>query len=150
MEAVIKAFKEKFGNKAEEKIIDILLSALDPKTRIDVYLKISEEYYSKALEEINKDLREASEKIWGSCVQVVKAYAEKIGLEHYTHHDLEVVMNKVIKETKDQEILIGWSTCLRFHANFYEGFMDNETFNQYLRYVNVFLDKMKKLINEKG
>ena len=109
-------------------LIDKLAKDLDPAIKVSLYLNKAEELFKEALDYLNRgDLIQASEKAWGACASVVKAYAEGRGMEHYRHRQLEEAMSRLISERGgDKELISGWGTCLRLHSNFYEGFMTRQ------------------------
>ncbi|QIW23837.1 HEPN domain-containing protein [Sulfolobus sp. S-194] len=147
LEEVLK--KEAFEKGIDEEIllIDKLSRDLDPSTRFTLYKEKANELLSEAKKYLERgDLIQASEKAWGACASIVKAYAEKKGLEHYRHRQLEEVMSKLISTEKDDKLVSDWSICLRLHSNFYEGFMTIEDVKLSLLKVEEFLEVMKRII----
>ncbi len=79
-------------------LADLLAQRLDPKDRVDIYLKIHEELLRHSDDEYAKgDLVQASEKLWGAVVALLKAVAELRGWEHYSHRDYDVLISKLFK-----------------------------------------------------
>ena len=146
------ALKEEAKNRGideEVLLIDKLARDLDPKTRAELY----EEKALELLEEARgylerKDLVQASEKAWGACASAVKAFAEKEGMEHYRHRQLEEVASKIITEAHDEELLTGWFVCLRLNANFYEGFMTEEEVCTAIKMVSSFVKRVIDLLEK--
>ena len=69
---------------------------LDPSERVDFYVESSEHFWREGLELVEKgELRQGSEKIWNSVVQLVKAAAEKKGLKHHTHRLVWATVRKI-------------------------------------------------------
>lgn len=119
----------------------------DPESRIEMYIHYSKEYLKKAFEYLERnELSQASEKGWGAAVLAVKAWAEKYGLKHFRHRDLEEVINKIWRELKDFEIIKLWSLALRLHSNFYENFMDKELIEKHLQAIEEFIEKVLRTL----
>ncbi|MDT7903421.1 MAG: PaREP1 family protein [Caldivirga sp.] len=133
------------GIDVELLLIDKLAKDLDPAIKVSLYLNKAEELFKEALDYLNRgDLIQASEKAWGACASVVKAYAEGKGMEHYRHRQLEEAMSRLISERGgDKELISGWGTCLRLHSNFYEGFMTRQDLEASLELVRGFLNRMR-------
>ena len=158
--AVPKKVEEQLEKEAYEKgidvellIIDKLSASIDPETRKEVYAGAADVLLSEAFNYFNKgDLVQASEKGWGACASVVKAYGEKLGVEHYRHRQLEEIMTRLVQEMKRRgstdarQLIEGWGVCLRLHSNFYEGFMSPEDVEESLNIVKGFVGKMKELL----
>lgn len=141
--------KEAFEKGIDEELllIDKLSRDLDPSTRFTLYKEKANELLSEAKKYLESgDLIQASEKAWGACASIVKAYAEKKGLEHYRHRQLEEVMSKLISTEKDEKLVSDWSICLRLHSNFYEGFMTTEDVKLSLLKVEEFVEVMKRIM----
>jgi len=66
-----------------EDIVDDLRNVWrDPSERVDKYRSMFEEYYKEALELVNKDPRQAAEKLWGAITALVKLHAALKGVFH--------------------------------------------------------------------
>jgi len=64
------------GIQVEELIVEKLVSDLDPEVRVEAYWEMSRTYFKQAEEELAEgDLKQASEKLWGSAALAVKAAA---------------------------------------------------------------------------
>jgi uncharacterized protein (UPF0332 family) len=145
IEELLKKEAYEKGIDLELLIIDKLSFNLDSSTKVSLYLRKAEELFNESLEYLkNDDLIQAAEKAWSTCASMVKAYAEKKGLEHYRHRQLEEIMTKLISEKGgDKELISEWSVCLRLHSNFYEGFMTKLDLSSSLELVKKFIEKMK-------
>jgi len=98
--------------------------ALDPSERVDFYVESSEHFWREGLELVEKgELRQGSEKIWNSVVQLVKAVAERKGLKHHTHRLVWAAVRKIAME-HDPEIITLFAAVEQLHINFYEGHLD--------------------------
>jgi hypothetical protein len=93
IEKRLKEESEKTGAQEEEIIIEALSKALneplDPETKVEIHLKLSEKYMKDAEEFLTKkDYIQASEKAWGAATQIVKALVAKEGKELRSHASL--------------------------------------------------------------
>ncbi|RLE48622.1 MAG: hypothetical protein DRJ31_06815 [Candidatus Methanomethylicota archaeon] len=141
-----KRLAEAEGIQVEELIVERLVRDLDPKTRVEAYWEMCETYLKQAKEEMVKgDLKQASEKIWGSAALAVKAVAyAKEGRRLTSHRELWEYVNKLIKETDDEELGNLWRTALSMHISFYEGWAPREEVERALKNITNFLEKLKK------
>ena len=129
----------------EELIIEAL-GALDPDEKAEAYWEVAEHYLTKAEEELSKgDLRQASEKIWGSAALAVRAVAYKRdGRRLVSHGELWRYVSKL----KEEDPSIGdlWRTAVSMHVNFYEGWAPEDEVREALSRVRELLAKLKKLM----
>jgi len=93
LEERLKKESKKFGVSEEELILEalskILDEPLDPETRLEMHLKLSEKYLKDAEGFLDKgDYVQASEKAWGAASQMVKALAARRGVELRSHGEL--------------------------------------------------------------
>ena len=88
------------------------------------YVAASYELLSKAHDYLHQgDLRQASEKGWGSAAQIVKAVAEYwrgSGVVHGRHQDLRALVNALPPEDGQSDLVIGFRAAQDLHENFYE------------------------------
>ena len=135
------------GRDVEEFLLELVASRLDPSERIDVYLALHEKYLREAesLYEIG-DLAQAGEKYWGAVTALFNAIAEKRGMPHYSHRDYAVIIEALYAETKDKELLVGFSLAERLHANFYHNFMKRESFELHRDAVLKLVEKLKRFL----
>jgi hypothetical protein len=96
--------------------------------------------------EKQKDLRQASEKLWGAAALVVKAVAEKRGWEHDGHADLFKVVNRLTKITRDPGLWSPFQVANSLHWNFYENQMTSEDIEKGREDVKKFIEKLEKLL----
>jgi Archaeal PaREP1/PaREP8 family. len=130
-------------------LIDKLSKDLDPQTRYSLYKEKAEELLAEARKYLeSKDFIQASEKAWGACASIVKAYGEKRGLEYYMHRQLEEIMSNIISQmNRDKELISEWSTCLRSHSNFYENLMTEKDLHSSIELVENFVKNMERILN---
>jgi len=91
------------GRSVEEVVAESIVRDLDPKARIEAYIKLHEENLREAEELHSKgDLPQAGEKYWSALTALLNAVSEKEELPHYTHRDLREVMEHLTEKTCDQ------------------------------------------------
>ena len=132
-------------------IADLIAGRLDPSRRVEVYLKLSEDYLRSGEELYSKgDLTQAGEKYWGAVAALLNAIGELRGWDHYSHRDYDVIIDKLYEETHDKSLLIDFSMAERLHANFYHGFMSREVFDAHRQAILELIEKLKRLIKPKS
>lgn len=137
----------KRGITVELFLADLLAQRLDPRDRVDVYLKIHEELLKHSDEEYAKgDLVQASEKLWGAVAALLNAVAELRGWEHYSHRDYDVIINRLFRETNDKDLPLYFGVAERLHANFYHNFMTKDEYELHREYVLRLIGKLKDLL----
>jgi len=131
----------------EEFIIEKVSKDLDPPERIELYINLHEKYLKEAEDFYKKgDLVQAGEKFWGALTALLNAIAEKRGLPHYSHRDYAVIIDELYKETKDRDLVVGFSLAERLHANFYHNFMSKDQFDLHREEVLKLIKKLRDLI----
>ena len=115
------------GVTVDEYLIDLILRSDDPSTAAEKYLEASLQLLEQAKEELIKgNLRQASEKIWGSCALAIKAHAlAKTGKRLLSYAELWIYKNEVAKELGDW-VRIVFKVADSIHKNFYEGLATRE------------------------
>jgi len=147
----LKEESEKIGVSEEELVLEalprILNEPLDPETRVEVHLKLSEKYMKEAEEFLTKkDYTQASEKAWGAAAQIVKALAAKEGKEIRSHGELHKYVAKLSIERGDKEIMTLWFSATALHQNFYENWLPEEAVRSAIDNVKNFIEKLRRLL----
>ena len=102
---------------------------------------MSKRFLSQAHEELGKgDLHQASEKGWGAAAQVIKAVAIERNWDHARHRHLYSAMARLVEETQRPELGRRFALANELHANFYEGWLDSVTIQDYLEQVAGLVD----------
>ena len=128
-------------------IADLIAGRLDPSRRVEVYLKLSEDYLRAAEELYSKgDLTQAGEKYWSAVTALLNAIGELRGWDHYSHRDYDIIIDKLYEETGDKSIMLDFSVAERLHANFYHNFMDKEVFDAHRQAVLELISKLREII----
>jgi len=95
---------------------------LSPQTR--GYAVASFELMTKAHNYLrDRDLRQASEKGWGSAAQILKAVAENwkdAGVTHGRHQDLRALVHGLASLSSESDLDTGFYAAQDLHENFYE------------------------------
>jgi hypothetical protein len=122
----------------------------NPLDRVDRYRNMFERYYGEALELVDKDPRQAAERLWGAITALIKLHVALKGvfIAHWSHDKLyNYVTHNVEKKYRNifHELL---STGEVLHRHFYEGGLDRETFNIFWTKALNLLDQVKHVVYE--
>ena len=92
--------------------------------RTQKYAVASYELLDKAYTYLSDgDLRQASEKGWGSTAQIIKAVAEHwraSGITHRSHEELQALVELLAVPGPQSALMIGFNRVQSLHRNFYE------------------------------
>ncbi|GAB6947683.1 PaREP1 family protein [Vulcanisaeta sp. JCM 16161] len=118
------------GRDVEEFIVDLIAERLDPPRRVELYLRLHEDYLKAAEELYNKgDLVQAGEKYWGAVAALLNIVGERLNKPHYGHRDLREIASYLTEITNDPEYTRLFSSVEALHANFYHNFLGRTSFN---------------------
>jgi uncharacterized protein (UPF0332 family) len=124
-----------------------LKEPLDPKAKVELYLKLCEKYLSEAEDYMSKkDYIQASEKAWGAAVQIIKALAAREGRDLRSHKELHEYLAYTVRKVGDIELRRIWSAAGELHRNFYEAWLPPELVNGYFEDVKEFVNRLRKLL----
>ncbi|GAB6946267.1 PaREP1 family protein [Vulcanisaeta sp. JCM 16161] len=133
------------GRGIEDFMVDLVAEGLDPSRRVEVYMRLSEDYLRSAEELYARgDLAQAGEKYWGAVTALLNAIAESRGWEHHSRRDYDEVVERLYKEINDKSILVDFSMAERLHANFYHNFMSRENFEAHREAVLELIGKLRE------
>ena len=119
---------------------------LDMSKVISVYLKMRDQYLSNAQECIGKkELRKASELLWGAVTQAIKALASTFGVSITTHNQFFEYTKEIGKETEDKEYYTLFVELNALHKNFYDELIPPESFPMFYEKALLFLKKIDNL-----
>jgi len=120
---------------------------MDPAERAELYLRLSEKYLRDAEELLAKgDLVQASEKLWGSAVLMVKAVAASRGVSVSSHGELFSYVRRLGEELGDPELRRLFSVASTLHQNFYENWLSGDVVREYAEDVKQLVGELKKLV----
>ena len=151
IEEKLREESERIGVPEEELVLEalskILNEPIDPETRVELHLKLSEKYLRDAEDFLAKgDYVQASEKAWGAASQMVKALAARRGKEIRSHGELHKYVAELSGEKEDREIITLWFSASSLHQNFCENWLPEEAVRSGVENVKSFLEKLKKLL----
>ena len=133
------------GRSVEEVVVEPIVRDLDPKARIEAYIKLHEKNLREAEELHSKgDLPQAGEKYWSALTALLNAVGEKEELPHYTHRDLRGVVEHLTEETRDPDYSRLFSSAEALHANFYHNFMSKLSFEAHRSDAIKLIQKIEK------
>ena len=116
-------------------------------TTTTTYREASRRLETQAQEEYaTGDLRQASEKGWGSAAQIVKAVASERGWRHDNHVLLFQAVRALDSETGGSELLGLFAQAHNLHINFYEDWLTSEIVQRDLDNVRHFVTKLETLL----
>jgi hypothetical protein len=119
---------------------------LDPETKFEVHLKLSEKYLRDAEEFLARgDYVQASEKAWGAAAQMVKAVAAREGREVRGQAELWGDMDELAERAEDVMLRYLWRTANALRQNLYEGWMPPREVELAVRDVRVFVEKLRAI-----
>jgi len=153
IEKRLKEEAEKTEVSEEELILEALSKALneplDPETKVEIHLKLSEKYM-KDTEDflLKKDYVQASEKAWDAAAQMVKALAAKEGKELRGHASLWEYMDELAEKLGDVELRYLWRTANTLSQNFYENWMPAREVELAVNDVRTFVMKLKAILSQ--
>lgn len=114
------------------------------------YIRTSRRFLAQAQQEFDRgDMLQASEKAWGAAAQAVKATAEQRGWEHSTHARLFENINRISRETGDDELHDLFHVANSLHQNFYEGWQTDDFVQRGIQRVQVLVDRLAALVAPK-
>lgn len=121
----------------------------DPSERAERYKELFEKYYEEALKSKREgNTRQAGEKIWGVVLALIKFYAaiKGIPVQHWGRGKIErFITNNVEREFKnDFRNLLDKAFIL--HIHFYEGDLDEKTFEERWEEVMEYIGKVKEIV----
>jgi len=91
------------------------------KQKIEKHVAQSTHYYKNALHFIDVgDAEKASEFLWGSVSQALKAVAASRGIELKSHSRIRGYAMELAKSLQDESIRYAFNSAQQLHSNFYE------------------------------
>lgn len=113
------------------------------------FINTRNHYFSNAKETIQKrELRKASELLWGSITQELKALAFSRNVVVYKHSQFRKLMRQISTELHDKTLYEDFLWLENLHRNFYDKEIDEQDFPLYFERVGKFIQKIDKLIEK--
>ncbi|MDI6884775.1 MAG: PaREP1 family protein [archaeon] len=146
----LRARAEERGYLPEELGVELLRKSLnedlDPEDLAEHYQALSEKYLRDAKEVLNKgDLVQASEKLWGATALAVKMVAAKRGLKLEKHGALWQFIDRLSRETGDEELITLFGEANALHRNFYEDEMTQKAVEVIGKNTEKLIEKLKQV-----
>ena len=116
------------------------------KMRNQTYEKLNDKYLKEAQRLISKrDYTQASEKLWGTAAEMVKAVAARRGIELGTHASLWDFVSQLDKEHPELRLKRDFSYAGNLHQNFYEDWLGRDYIEEGLTIMKSFVEKLRSL-----
>ncbi len=116
-------------------------------SRLAEYKRLNGKYLREAEELLEKkDLPQASEKLWGAAVEMVKAVAAKRGLTLGTHRSIAEFVDRLDEEHPELDMARGFDAAQVLHINFYEDHLPERTVTARAKVVREFIEKLRGLL----
>lgn len=114
---------------------------------IERYRDLSIHYLQNAFEFIDAgDAEKASEFLWGSMAEALKAVAACKGVKIIRHWDIGDYAKNLAKERQDEAITDVFGKASNLHSNFHEGELSMEQVSAYAQRIRSEVDKLLRLI----
>ena len=111
------------------------------------YQETARQLLAQGFEELAEgDSRQASEKGWGATAQMIKAIAASRNWKHNSHAALYRVIDRLVKETADDGIRVGFGMANGLHQNFYENWGSTDYVAGGLAHVRELLERLEPLV----
>ena len=115
-------------------------------TTAEQYRTASSSLYDQAMVELDAgDLRQASEKLWGTAAQALKSLAERRGWRHGSHGEFYRIIRRIVDETDERDLLELFNSATLLHVNFYENWLDEIQIRQFAEDVSIFVERLADL-----
>lgn len=116
-----------------------------PKT--SEYLKLNGKYLAEAEQLIQKgDLSQASEKLWGAFVEMVKAVAARRGTALGTHRSIAEFIAALHRERPEWRLKEAFRHAESLHVNFYEDHLPEDYVRESGQVVRKAVEGLRSLV----
>jgi len=122
---------------------DILVEIKRRKDLADYYYDNYIKHYHR------KSFSKASEFLWGSINALVYALALFNNRKIHTHAEIREFIKDLANEYDDRDFSQGLLAGERVHANFFHDFMDEAMFDEDRQKIEILLEKLEKILNQK-
>ena len=124
---------------------------MDAKAKVEKYAVQSQKYLRNASKSIDAgDSDKASEFLWGSMAEALKAVALSKGKELNNHWNIGDYAKKLAKQIGDESILDVYGTASYLHSNFYEAGLSLEEVQTYAERIRATVGKLLSFIYEES
>lgn len=112
--------------------------------KVKKFLELNNKYVKDADECLKKgDYTQASEKLWGATVTIVKAIAAQRRKTIKTHEGLKFFLAQIARELKDESVYNVSLVAEGLHQNFYENTEHPESVKKGSRTIKQFVTRMR-------
>ncbi len=105
------------------------------------WLAVSDEEFSEGRR------MQASEKLWGAAAHAILAVAIERGWRYGSHRDFVVTVHRLTEESGDETVSECFDEARRFHANFYQNFMEDADIERLRPRVHEFVPTVLDLLD---
>jgi hypothetical protein len=132
-EANLRELAGAMGWSVEDVADDLRNGWVDPLGRVDRYREMFEKYYSETLELVDRDFRQAADKLWGAVRALVKfrASLKRVFFAGWDHGKLYNFVTRNVEEEHRELFYDLLMTGRELHIYFYEGDLDKDTFTYF-------------------
>lgn len=124
---------------------------MDAKVKVEKYAGQSRHYLLNASKFIDAgDSEKASEFLWGSMAQAIKAVVAAKGVTFRKHRLLWEYAETLAKELKDKSIYDSFVHAYSLHSNFYESDLELRDVRRVAEDVRMTVGKLLQLISQEG
>jgi len=116
---------------------------------VERYEAQSKHYLDNAAASMRKgDIEKASEFLWGSIAEAVKAVAASKGITFYSHRRLKEYASELARELQDKSISDTFNRAESLHFNFYESTLELKDIRLVAEDIRTTVNKLLSLIPE--
>ncbi len=124
---------------------------MDAKAKVEKYAGQSRHYLLNASKFIDAgDSEKASEFLWGSMAQAIKAVVAAKGVTFRKHRLLWECAETLAKELRDKSIYDSFVHAYSLHSNFYESELELRDVRRVAEDVRMTVGKLLQLISQEG
>jgi hypothetical protein len=126
-------------------MLELLEKSLQYQRRAEKYLDNARKFVMK------HEFAKASELLWGTIVELIKAIGVLYGLDssRLKHKEIVDTGKRIALQLGDEDMSRFIDKAQAFHANFYEDFMNKEVFGEHYEAMIRLSKKLLDIINEK-
>ena len=113
------------------------------------YRAISHHRLRQAQEELDRgDLAQASEKIWGATVSIIKAVAQQRGWNHHAHNYLQNAAFFLTHAIGRDDLHLAFLSAEDLHSNYYEHQLPKHFIEVRLGIAQAFVEELSEMLDD--
>ncbi len=114
--------------------------------RVKKYYKLSVQYLENAIAHMLRgEYNKASEFLWGSAAEAIKAVAARKRITLRRHEELGEFVAELAKELEEPRLYEGFRAASRLHSNFYEASLRHGEFLEAFGAVRCLVERLLEL-----